>query len=62
MIRYINTKFKKETETVDELNSNDFNTFKEFRKELRRLTSEYSMAYNQYCYISCRSTRAWRVR
>ena len=59
MKRYINTKINNEVETIDFLNSNDFSTIVEFRKELRRLVSEYTMAYNQSCYSSCRATKTY---
>ena len=57
MIRYINTKYNNEVETVDQLDSNDFKSYPEFRKELRRLVGEYSLAYANPCYSSQRCTR-----
>ena len=46
-------------ETVDELDSADFETRKEFRKELNRLVSEYSMA-GMAIYTSTRACANWR--
>lgn len=44
MIRYLNTKLNGTTETIDQLNTDDFNNFKEFRAEQRRLQNEYNLA------------------
>lgn len=46
-------------ETVDELDSADFENRKEFRKELNRLVSEYSMA-GMAVYTSSRACANWR--
>jgi hypothetical protein len=65
MIRYFNLKSAYGTETVDELERKDFPTLKDFRNELRRLITEYNMAYNPsglHVYISTRSTKEWRDR
>lgn len=43
-MRYLNLKTNYGTETVDELDPKDFNSPKEFRKELRRLVGEYGLA------------------
>ena len=59
MKRYINTKYNNEVESIDELSLSDFNSYKEFKTELKRLVSEYMTAFNQYCYSSQRSTKNW---
>lgn len=46
MIRYLNTKLDGRTETLDQVNSEDFKTFKEFRDYQRYLISEYNLAGN----------------
>lgn len=53
MIRYINTKRYNSTETINILDSNDFENYQAFRKELKRLINEYSMC-GIYCYSSQR--------
>lgn len=58
MVRYLNLKTNYGTETVDSLSQKDFNTFKEFRKELRRLVSEYRLA-GMNVYISQRSVKGY---
>lgn len=61
MIRYINVKTKHGTETVDELDSEKFESFKLFKKELHRLIGEYRFtgAYHSV-WSSSRSTNDWR--
>jgi len=44
MIRYLNTKLYGKTETIDQLDSNDYPDFKSFRAEQKRLMSEYNLA------------------
>lgn len=62
MKRYINCKPDGRTvETVDELNSEDFSTLKEFRIESRRLLGEYRMAFQCEVWSSNRSTSEWRM-
>jgi len=51
-MKYINRKEGAELETVDELNQDTFKTFKEFRKELRRLISEYNLSDPSAIYYS----------
>ncbi len=63
MIRYINWKNQGSIETVDELASGDFQTLRDFKKELRRLVNEYQIAYNLgNVYSSQRSTKEWRIK
>jgi hypothetical protein len=47
---YLNIKTVYGVETVDQLEEKDFNSFKEYRAELKRLLSEYRLASN--CYAS----------
>lgn len=44
MKRYLNLKTNCGIETIDELDSNDFKTFKEFKIELKRLINEYHIS------------------
>lgn len=44
MIRYLNTKIKGQRETVDQLNSDDYKTYREFVAAKRYLIGEYSLA------------------
>ena len=53
MIRYINFKGNHGVETVDELDRNDFESYKDFKKELNRLLTEYRLA-GMNVYISQR--------
>lgn len=43
MIRYLNTKLNGQTETIDQLDSDDFNNYTEFKKEQKRLKVEYQL-------------------
>lgn len=62
MITYINTKFDNTIETIDELDSKDFNTYKEFKAECNRYIKEYSLSGYGYPYKSQRSTNDWKNR
>lgn len=44
MKRYLNTKLHGKVETIDQLDSNDFGSYSEFRKEQKRLINEYRLA------------------
>lgn len=57
-MKYLNIKTIYGVETVDELNPKDFETFKEFRAELKRLVKEYHIA-NMDVYISQRCCKEW---
>jgi len=61
MKTYFNIKTNGETETVDELDSSDFTTFKEFLNERRRLSKEYNLA-GMRVYRSQRCTKDWASR
>lgn len=61
MIFYLNTKMYGQVETLGELDSKDFPDNKSFRKEKKRLISEYMIAGNYGdLYWSSRSTKAWK--
>ncbi len=57
MIRYLNTKMYGQTETIDQLNSEDFNSFKEFKQEMSRLRGEYAMCGHGSPYWSQRGCK-----
>lgn len=44
MKSYLNTKINSERETVDELNSSEFETTEAYKAEKKRLISEYHLA------------------
>ncbi len=58
-IAYLNWNGPTGRETVDELDSADFATPREFRAELTRLESEYAMA-GMAVYRSSRMCANWR--
>jgi len=58
---YLNVKTKQGVETIDELNNKDFNTRKEFIKELTRLKNEYFLC-GMFVYYSSRSTKQWKEK
>ena len=58
MTKYLNMKSNYGTETVDQLDSADFSTYKEFKAELRRLISEYHLS-GMNVYVSSRATKEW---
>ena len=57
--RYLNMKTQYGVETVDQLTSVDFKSYKEFRIELRRLVSEYHLA-GMNVYTSQRCASNWK--
>lgn len=61
-IRYLNIKNSNGVETIDQLDSEDFNSYKEFRAELKQLINEYRMAgsYFSGVYTSQRCTKDWK--
>lgn len=59
MKRYLNTRTDYGVETLDELDSADFNGSREFSKELHRLREEYTMSGSP-CWVSRRATKEWR--
>jgi len=49
MIKYLNIKTKYGVETWESVDRDNFNTFSEYKKEVRRLINEYKlMGYNMY--------------
>jgi len=58
MKRYLNSKQWEGTETIDELDSNDFKSYRDFKRELNRLADEYAMC-QQSCYISQKACKGW---
>ena len=59
MKRYLNMRTASGVETVDELSREDFDSYKEFIKELRRLVGEYRLS-GMAVYTSQRCTKEWR--
>jgi hypothetical protein len=57
-MKYFNIKTEYGIETIDQLNINDFNDWREFRKELARLKKEYHLV-GMNVYISQRATKEW---
>jgi hypothetical protein len=62
MTHYLNLKTPEGVETLDELNSNDFQTLKEYRAEKKRLINAYrtTSSYFAGVYWSQRSTNYWK--
>lgn len=58
-MRYLNIKTQYGVETVDQLDPQDFNSGREFRKELRRLNQEYHIA-GMNTYVSQRCDNSWK--
>ncbi len=49
MIRYLNIKTKYGVETWETVNRKDFNSYKEFKNEIKNIKDNYSlMGYNLY--------------
>ena len=61
MKRYFNLKIDNVVETIDELDSSDFKTLKEFKIALKNLISEYRIA-KMDVYRSQRCTKDWKNR
>lgn len=61
MKRYLNIKTNQGVETIDEINSKDFKTFKGFRIEKNKLIKEYKIAspYYNSIYYSQRCSKDW---
>lgn len=58
MKRYFNLKTQYGVETIDEINRNDFSSYKEYINELRRLKREYHLS-GMNVYISQRACKDW---
>lgn len=61
-IRYFNIKENHGVETFEEIDSNDFENMKEFKKEVRRLTQEHTNALKMRVYVSRRCTNYWKEK
>lgn len=61
MKKYFNIKSVYGVETIDEIDSSDFTTLKDFRKEVKRLHREYNLT-PMSVYISSRCTKEWKKR
>jgi hypothetical protein len=57
-MKYFNIKTSYGVETIDQLDAKDFETYKDFVAELRRLKNEYRLA-GMDIYISQRATKEW---
>ncbi len=57
-MKYLNAKTSHGLETIDQINREDFKTFKEYKQELKRLIIEYrSIGLN--VYPSSRACQNW---
>ena len=59
MKKYINIKNQGVVETIDEFDSNEFDSYLDFKKEVKRVYKEYLLAGDNV-YVSSRSARDWR--
>jgi len=55
-MKYINIKSQYGTETIDQINRTDFNTYKEYKTELRNLITNYRLI-GMNVYISQRACK-----
>jgi hypothetical protein len=64
MITYFNLKQGNQVETIDEISTDNFKTFTEFRKERKRMMQEYKIASSYYSglYYSQRCANDWRQK
>lgn len=60
-MRYFNLKSVYGTETIDQINPKDFQSFAEYRKELNMLIREYRLS-GMNVYISQRCTNDWKQK
>ena len=62
MISYLSIKTSCGVETIDQINENEFKTYREFRLERKRLIQEYCLASSYYSslYVSQRCTNEWK--
>lgn len=61
-IRYLNVKNSNGVETIDQLDSEDFNSYREFIDEVKRLINEYRAANSCFSgvYTSQRCSKDWK--
>ena len=61
MVEYFNIKNNSSIETVDSINSEDFNTFKEYKKEKKSMLLNYRIIpFFSNIYISQRCTNDFK--
>lgn len=60
MTRYFNLRTNYGIETVDEVTLTDFDSKKEFNKEIRRIKNEYHIA-GMNVYTSQRPDKTWKA-
>lgn len=60
-MKYFNIKTSYGVETIDQLDAKDFNSYKDYIAELRRLKNEYRISGIEV-YISQKSTKEWREK
>ena len=60
-MKYFNIKTSYGVETIDQLDAKDFNSYKDYIAELRRLKNEYRLA-GMNIYISQRATKEWNSK
>ena len=59
MKKYINIKNQGVVETIDEFDSNEFESYLDFKKEVKRVYQEYIIAGDNV-YVSSRCDGDWR--
>ena len=59
-MKYLNLKTNYGVETVDQIDRNDFKTYKEYIKEMKRIKSEYRLA-GMNVYTSQRCDKTWNA-
>jgi hypothetical protein len=59
MVVYLNARYGRSVETIDEFNSSSHTNIKEFFVYVKKMMQEYRMA-GIPVYISSRSTKEWR--
>ena len=61
-MKYLNIKSSQYgTETIDEIDERDYDSTKEYKRELRELLANYRMSGHEV-YISNRATNEWKNR
>lgn len=57
-MKYFNIKTTYGVETIDQLDTKDFNSYKDYIAELRRLKNEYKLV-GMNVYLSQKATKEW---
>lgn len=60
-MKYFNIKTSYGVETIDQLDRKDFETYKDYIAELRRLKNEYRLS-GMDIYLSQRATKEWYAK